>query len=701
MKSPTKICFCHLCVPSPRSILFGNALLVMLCLFFMTRVEAATSSWDAGEAPTNDWITPSFENWSGDASPAGNDVVFGLSGVTNTNSTDATSIVNGNVSIHSLAYSNNSTSTWHVTEIQSGNTLSVGGTADVFRAGGYTNNSQNITRVAIQGEGALSITESGGAVSIGSFRSGTIGTGTNDSTHSAVFLDMHDLASFSADLGSTGGFYIGTPTNITGNVGGYAVVSLAQTSAITANNLYIASSVTNVNSARPEQTPTSLSLGKTNAINANNIWIGSGAANSLLNGKMDFVAADSSAKIRAADGIGRVASFYVGVKNLGSAAGGVKGVADFSGSTVDLLVNEMIVGQGASANPNLAEGTFIMDEGTVDTTTLVLGKGYNTYATGTTTTGTLTVNGGEFIAGSISSGEGYNANATAAAGSVNGIINVANDGTLKTGTLKMATSLRDNAANVGTITSVLNISDTATVQITNGGITMGTRGGGSDLAPLTATINLDGGSLTVSGNIAEGSPAAVSTINLNGGSLDMQSHNISVDNFNAMSGTLANVGQLNSGSDLVKTTAGTLILSGTNTYTGNTTVSVGTLNLVSNADLTFVIGANGVNNQVNGTGTTFLDGYFTFDLSGADPTDGNSWLIVDVGSLTASFGANFAVNGFADAGGGDWTLAAGPQLWTFQESTGVLNVVPEPSTVFLLAMGGLICLFLCRRAKRA
>lgn len=709
MKFPTKIRSFSTCVSSPR--IFADsvkhplalaralgALLVALYLLSVTRTEAATATWDAGEAPDTNWITDTFGNWSGDADPSGKDVVFGATGLVASNAT-VTNTVNQSLSINSLTYQYNSAPNWHVTDIAAGKTLTVGGATNVFTVGGLVGTTQNITNTVIQGAGSLAIAQSGGTVSIGNFRSGTMGTGSDDSTHSKVSLDMHGLASFSANLGSTGNVYIGTPSTGSGNLGGYAVVSLAQASAITAGNLYIGSSLTNVNSARPEQTPTSLSLGKTNTINANNIWIGSGAANSLLNGRMDFVAADSSATFRAADGTGRVTSFYVGVKNLGATTGGVKGAVDFTGSTVDLLANEMIIGQGASQNPNVAEGTFIMNKGTVDTTTLVLGKGYNTYSVGTTTTGTLTINGGEFIAGSISSGEGFNASATYATGSVNGIINVANDGALKTGTLKMATSLRDNAANVGAITSVLNIDDSASVEVTDGGITMGQRAGGSDLAALTATINLDGGSLTVNGSIAEGSSAATSTINLNGGSLDMLSHSISVDNFNAKSGALSNVGQLNG--DLVKTTAGTLILSGTNTYTGNTTVSAGTLNLSQNAALTFVIGANGVNNQINGTGTAFLDGNFVFNLSGADTTDGNSWLIVDVTTLNETFGSNFAVYGFSDAGGGDWTLAAGPQTWTFQESTGVLSVIPEPSSILLLSMGGLLLLAGRRRMQRA
>lgn len=151
MKTSTKNRSHHLRVPSPRTLastdtvkgffaswrIPGKALLVALCLLSVARIEAATVTWDAGEAPVTDWMTATFSNWSGDTTPAGQDVVFNSTGA-GTNSTNATSIVNSNVSISSLAYSNNITTNWHVTEIQSGNTLTVGGTANVLRVGAYS-----------------------------------------------------------------------------------------------------------------------------------------------------------------------------------------------------------------------------------------------------------------------------------------------------------------------------------------------------------------------------------------------------------------------------------------------------------------------------------------------------------------------------------------------------------------------------------
>ena len=124
---------------------------------------------------------------------------------------------------------------------------------------------------------------------------------------------------------------------------------------------------------------------------------------------------------------------------------------------------------------------------------------------------------------------------------------------------------------------------------------------------------------------------------------------------------------------LTKVSGETLILAGTNTYTGNTAANGGTLNLADNAQLKFVIGANGVNNRITGGGTLVLNGDFNLDLSGADPTNGNTWNLVNVATLTETFGATFTLIGFTESANVH-TLVAGPVTWTFTEATGDLTV---------------------------
>lgn len=101
----------------------------------------------------------------------------------------------------------------------------------------------------------------------------------------------------------------------------------------------------------------------------------------------------------------------------------------------------------------------------------------------------------------------------------------------------------------------------------------------------------------------------------------------------------------------------------------------------------FVIGANGVSNSITSGDANMselnLNGELTFDLTGADMTEGNSWLIVDVDGLTVAYGATFSVTDFTESDG-IWTYDSN-SLLQFSEATGYLTVVPESSTYALLA----------------
>ncbi len=119
-----------------------------------------------------------------------------------------------------------------------------------------------------------------------------------------------------------------------------------------------------------------------------------------------------------------------------------------------------------------------------------------------------------------------------------------------------------------------------------------------------------------------------------------------------------------------------------NTFTGSI-VNNGRLVLAPGANLNFVIGANGVNNSVSGTGPqTDFNGRFVFDLSGASTNIGDSWAIASATSRT--FGGTFSVDGFSRQGGGTgagrWDYNAGGFYYEFDTASGILNVVTTPNT---------------------
>lgn len=230
------------------------------------------------------------------------------------------------------------------------------------------------------------------------------------------------------------------------------------------------------------------------------------------------------------------------------------------------------------------------------------------------------------------------------------------------------------------------------------------------------TLKLNGGDnrLPTATLLTMGGTADNSNFNLNGYNQQLagvlNSTNTSTRTITNSSGTAATL-TLNGSTDrsffgtstsitgnlsLVKAGTFTQTLAQTNSYTGNTTVSAGTLVLADNATMTFTIGANGINNQINGSGTLTLNGDFIFDLTGAAEVNGNSWNLVNVGTLAETFGGTFTVQGFTN-NAGVWTFGN----YQFSQATGVLSygVIPEPATLGMLALGLFGCVALRRFRK--
>lgn len=454
-----------------------------------------------------------------------------------TGTTAGTLDLNGfDQTIGSLSVQSTSNAVTNNIIVDTGKTLTINGAVTL----GIDANAAD-TNINATGGGSI-VVNSGGS----NFIVGAATGGTNDSR---VDADFSGLANFTANLGA-GTFRLGDVN--TGTEVNPSTFKLAVNNTITAASFRVG------DGAGGSATHT-LTLGSgTNLLNANTINIGSAAATIRSGGAVIFEAGDTTGTltVRAADGIGRATLNMI--NTTGSTAGDMSATLDLTGHTADLLLSTLTLASRTTGTGD-ATGTLTFDQGTLDVTTLNMASRTG----GGSGSATATLNLGD----------------SAAPGTPTATI----------GALNMA---------VHTSTGTPVEAVTANVNITGGNVTIGTGSGtavnmanASSGRTVTSSMVVTGGTVEVTGNIVRtgGAGTENASVTLNGGTLDMNGNSIgsgsAIIPLNAQSGTLRNLGELNGGGTLTKTTAGVLVLEGPNTHTGRTVIDAGKLSISDETNL--------------------------------------------------------------------------------------------------------------------
>jgi autotransporter-associated beta strand protein len=444
--------------------------------------------------------------------------------------------------------------------------------------------------------------------------------------------DFSGLATLNINVGGTVLVSSTSTTNLTGK----GTMTLATTSTITASALTVGGGGSyngNLNQIN------SLFLGAgVNTFNVNTINVGTGNRDF---GSVTFDGPTGSLVLRAADGVSR-AAFNMGT--TGGSTGvptavGLQNTFDVTGHNADLFLGAVAIGTQATRGDTL-NNVFSFDAGTLDMTTLTMSVKTGTPLAGThIVNSTLNLGGGTVLIG-----------------------NIAQMGQASTS---------DNKAN-------------ATINVTGGNVTIGT-GSGTAITmasagtgtQATGLLNLTGGTTTVTGDIVKtgGAGTTSATVTVNGGLLDMSGKNIgtgaSAVVLNAQSGTLQNLNELNGGAVLTKTTGGTLIMQGVNTYTGGTAINAGILQVNSTAAL-------GTAGEISfGGGTLQFTANNTTDYSGRFSTADSQDVSIDTNGQNVTFATNLSSVGgtLAKSGAGTLTLtAANSYTGTTSVNAGTLQV---------------------------
>ena len=233
-------------------------------------------------------------------------------------------------------------------------------------------------------------------------------------------------------------------------------------------------------------------------------------------------------------------------------------------------------------------------------------------------------------------------------------------------------------------------------------ITLGSAGNGSaSLVSINSNNNLQG-DITVTagtgGTLLLGSIHTGTSNSAFNGSITLND-DLSITSVKAPAGTVNFTDAITGIGGITKIGNGSATFTATNTYTGDTTISDGSLILTQTSETRFLIQNNDVSNTIDGTGTVTFNGLFRLDATSLTDNAG-TWNLVDVSDLSEIFGSTFSlafIGGptFTDIGGGVYTSGG----WTFSTTTGNLTLIPEPGSLGLFILCGTLLFY--RRRNQA
>ncbi len=579
---------------------------VAIVLVMALPALGVVDSWTAGGAGTNLWWS-NASNWSGGVPGTSSDVLFSGSAsssgsppvTTYSGGTSAGAVTNEvtfNKTINTLTFSQMDGGTsaailacYHNVKIDPGVTLKILGSYTYSDTAAYgvpgpwsfyagntitTTTQRNLkTSTYFTGGGSLDISDASGHNTGGDIEIRQLANNASGYYgYQTAYVDLTGLSSFNANVDQLLIGYSGT--NNTNYQRATGTLYLAQNNVLTLNNTSIGLAISydptngNMNSNSVYMFST-LYLGQTNVIAVDNVWIGAAKGG----GALAFNTAqfpNASLYLRGVNPTGGSnALIPTGTITVadGSQSGSSpsRGVMDLTGGHVDILASQIIVGRdttGSNTNARTITGSLVFDNGNIVVTPLAGSSTLQAMEIAHHSNTSPTVNANMVCQGTVTVGS--NAHLT-----VNG-------------EMEMAYMIYGTASNgtTGSATAILNI---------NGGTV--TMGGNIDKGTMTtsattystATININGGTLDMGGHDIGNTAGTVpiDTFTMHGGTL-LNMHNITVTNFTAAGNVSMGSGNLTIGSggkiDLRDNAAQTI--SGTN------------LSLLGNSSLYFELSSN-------------------------------------------------------------------------------------------------------------